>query len=411
MAFLYGLFVRCMFAVIRTAAPFKRKAALLIGGQKNTLSQLGALPPKRGVRHWFHCASLGEFEQGRPLMEALKKQDPKCEIILSFFSPSGYEVRRNFPLAAAVMYLLPDTAENARFFVDKVAPDKVYFIKYEFWPNHMQALQNACIPLYSVCCRFRPGQRFFGFFGGFFRRSLEAVTMFFHQDETSKHLLAKMDLPGRSYVVGDMRFDRVTSSRLEGGGLPTVAAFAGDAPLLVVGSSWPPEEEIVKNYLLMAPADCKVVLAPHDVSEGRLTHIERLLADMTQRYSEAEKAIRPDARVLLVDSIGLLGKIYRHAQYTLVGGGYSGKLHNVLEPASCGASVVFGLRIGKFPEAEELVKAGGAFAFVSTQSAAEWLAKLAVEPDLRKDSGRKAQRFVEENQGATERIMALLTGS
>lgn len=411
MAAFYGLFIRCMFATIRMAALFKRKAALLIDGQKNTRNQLEILPRKQGVRHWFHCASLGEFEQGRPLMEALKKQDPGCEIVLTFFSPSGYEIRKNYPIAAAVMYLLPDTVENARLFVDKVAPDKVYFIKYEFWPNHMQAITKAGIPLYSVCCRFRHGQRFFGLFGGFFRRSLEAVTVFFHQDETSMSLIAELALPGRSVVVGDMRFDRVTSSRLEDGGLSTVAAFAGEAPLMVVGSSWPPEEEIVKNYLLMAPANCKVVLAPHDVSEGRLAHIERLLAGMTQRYSEAEKAIRPEVRVLLVDSIGLLGKIYRHAHFALVGGGYSGKLHNVLEPAACAASVVFGPRISKFPEAEGLVAAGGAFAFVSTQSAAEWLAKMAIEPGLRKCPGVKAQQFVEQNQGATQRIMALLADS
>jgi len=403
MKLLYGLLVRLFFAAIWAGTALNPKARLIILGQRTTREKLSHLAEKKAKRYWFHCASLGEFEQGRPLMEAFKQSDPGCQIILTFFSPSGYEIRKNFPMAEAVFYLLPDTSANARFFVEKVRPDAAFFVKYEFWPNHMQALARQGIRLFSVSCRFRPGQRFFQWWGGFFRSSLGHVTFFYHQDQASKSLLDAAGFAGKSMVSGDMRFDRVRDLAQNANEVPEAIKFKGKGRLLVAGSTWPAEESAILLYLNNAGPDHKVILAPHDVSESRMVEIERLFGNTVVRFSRLEGASA--SRVLLVDSVGLLGRLYGHADFALVGGGFSGRLHNILEPVAYGVPVVFGHKTGRFPEAAALVAAGGGFAESSPEAVAERLLNLSDNAEMRVAAGGAAADFVARNTGATGAIM------
>jgi 3-deoxy-D-manno-octulosonic-acid transferase len=399
---LYTLLIRLFFAGVRLAAAVKPKAHLLVIGQRNTLLTPPEAFEKLKGCYWFHCASLGEFEQGRPLMEALKSIRPDVPLVLTFFSPSGYEIRKNYPLADLVLYLPTDTPPNARWMVGNLRPRSVFFVKYEFWPNFIEEIHRSGAKLYSVSCRFRPGQRFFQWHGGLFRKALSRFDWFFHQDESSMRLLSVIGIADRSSVSGDTRFDRVSHAAIRSLPVPEIEEFKGNSKLLVIGSSWEKEEAAVSELLKRKPDNLKVVIAPHDISEARIAEIEQRFKGHAARFSKGK--FGGEHSVLIMDNIGLLGRIYRHADVALVGGGFSGKLHNILEPAAFGIPVVFGSKIKKFPEAEAIVKAGGGYAVQTPNDAAEIILRLLKEPSFAGESGRASVDFVRKSRGATDCI-------
>lgn len=353
---------------------------------------------------WFHAASLGEFEQGRPLIERIRERHPEYRILLTFFSPSGYEVRKNYKGADIVCYLPFDKPRNVHKFLDIVHPCMAFFIKYEFWKNFLSELHKRRIPVYSVSSIFRKDQVFFKWYGGFYRDVLTNFDQLFVQNETSRRFLAKIGIQ-RVTVVGDTRFDRVLEIREEAKNLPLVKLFKGDSVTLVAGSSWPPDEDLFIEYFNYHP-ELKLIIAAHVIDENHLVEIIGKLKRPYVRYSKANEQNVLKADCLIIDSFGLLSSIYRYGDIAYVGGGFGAGIHNILEAAVYGIPVIFGPRYQKFMEARFLLEAGGGFSIINVQELSVLLDKLTGDPDFLKECGENADRFVKQNLGATERILA-----
>ncbi len=404
--FLYDIGIFCYTLAVWLAAPFNAKARLWIRGRRGIFSQIEQQCRDMDRPVWFHCASLGEFEMVRPLIETLREKRPSVPVVLTFFSPSGYEVRKNYEKADAVFYLPADTPRNARRLVKLFKPRMAVFAKYDFWHHYLHTLKKQDIPVYAVSAVFRPGQRFFRFYGAFFRRALRCFTLIFVQDEASRLLLAQEGIS--SVRAGDTRFDRVASRAAQARDLPAIQVFAGTAPLLVAGSTWEPEEKILARYLSDAPRAMRVLIAPHDISEAHLRAIEQKLPGLTLRYSQFSAQAQPAQPVLLIDNIGLLASVYRYADIALVGGGFSGRLHNILEPAAFGAVVLFGPEHRRFHEAQQLQDAGGAFVVRDVASFSHLLELLLGDKELLLTHAQQAREFVSRHKGATEKILTVL---
>ncbi|MBX7127609.1 MAG: 3-deoxy-D-manno-octulosonic acid transferase [Cyclobacteriaceae bacterium] len=405
MRLFYTLFIVFLDALYRFATLFNAKARLLVNGRKDVFTRLQEKFRSGGdAVVWVHCASLGEFEQGRPLIEALHRSYPTIRILLTFYSPSGYEVRKNYELAYHVDYLPSDTPSHARRLLELVKPSLTVFVKYEFWPNYFQEINRQQIPLLSISALFRADQLFFRWYGGFFLNSLHQVSWFFVQNESSKTLLQQYGL-SRATVAGDTRFDRVQAIIKEAADVRIATRFAGDKPTWVIGSCWMDDLTVLAPFINENQHRIKFILAPHEIDEDTLLSMERQLQVKHLRYSQAAD-LSDDVDCLLIDNIGLLSRLYRYGNYAYVGGAFGKGLHNILEAACYGVPVFFGNRnYKKYNEATELILRGGAF---EVADYADFRAKVRhLEQDERNYELAAAvtRQYVVENLGATGKIM------
>lgn len=399
---MYTIAIYLYALAVRLASLTNRKARLMIKGHRKTWRTLRDHAKERQHYVWFHAASLGEFEQGRPLMERLRREHPEKRILLTFFSPSGYEVRKDYAGADLVCYLPFDTPLNARRFVRLVQPEKAFFIKYEFWHHYIDELHRAGVPVYSVSSIFRNDQIFFRPYGRGYARVLHHFNHFFVQNEDSRRLLNSLGVTQVS-VTGDTRFDRVIDIRNQAKSLPLAAALTGDSRTIVAGSTWPPDEEILIPYFNRHP-ELKLIIAPHEVNEERLRSIEQRLKRPALRYSQATPESSAQADCLIIDGYGLLSSLYRYATLAYVGGGFGVGIHNVPEAAVYGVPVFFGPNNQRFREARDLINEGGSFEVTSADDFQAQADRLLADERALAKSGQAAGDYIRRNSGATEAI-------
>ena len=405
---LYNIAIHAYGAGVKAAALRNSKARRLTEGHKTVFGYLREKMGSGGRWVWVHAASLGEFEQGRPLIERIKRERPELKVLLTFFSPSGYEVRRNYAGADAICYLPFDTPGNARRFVDIVRPEMAVFVKYEFWGNFLTQLSRRGIPTYIISAIFRPSQIFFRSWGGMFRKMLGCFTHIFVQDEASRKLLADVGQTNVNVAV-DTRFDRLTDILRSVVDMPVIDSFTGSGDVrdvLVVGSSWQPDEDIIIPWL-HAHGDVKSIFAPHEFDEGRLSQLRDRLGPDCRLLSELESGaamVTDGVRHIIVDCFGRLASIYRKATMAYVGGGFGAGIHNLNEAAVYGVPVIFGPRHEKFKEASDLIGCGGGFSVGSAQDF-DRTATLLTEDHTRRDAaGKAAGDYISRSVGATDII-------
>ena len=410
---LYSLGISLYAMAVKAASLFHAKARLMVKGQSGTFRMLQEHLEADAEYLWFHAASLGEFEQGRMLMEKIRKQYPQYRLLLTFFSPSGYEVRKNYEGADIVCYLPFDTPGNARRFVEMVHPKMAFFIKYEFWKNYLCQLKRHHIPAYSVASIFRPNQIFFRSYGRHYAKVLDCFARFFVQNEQSYDLLV-----GKGYdnvtIVGDTRFDRVMEIRMQASEEPLAASFAA-APrkektrVMVAGSTWAPDEEILIDYF-NTHEDLLLILAPHVVSESHLKDIENQLHRPSVRLSQADAATASQVDCLIVDCYGKLSSIYRYGEVAYVGGGFGVGIHNVPEAAVYGIPVLIGPNNAKFREVQNLKKCGAVFEIHDGAELGHVLDSFVTHPEEREKAGKAAEMYIQGELGAVDRILATFQG-
>lgn len=409
--FIYSLGLALYALLLRLASPFVPKAAAWVAGREGLLPRIAqALAADTAPRLWVHCASLGEFEQGRPLIEGLRTQYPGHKVVLTFFSPSGYEVRKSWAGADYVFYLPLDTADNAQAFIRSVQPKLAIFVKYEFWYFFLRELRQQQIPAVVVAAIFRPDQVFFRPWGSFFRKILGELSHIFTQNEASAELLRGIGL-ARVSVAGDTRFDTVAATALAPARpLPLAEAFVADgAPTLVAGSIWPEDLPTLAPLLRKHARGMRFIVAPHEVSEAHLLEVEAALPGLTVRYSRATPATVAEARLLLIDNVGMLSQLYRFGRFAYIGGAFGAGLHNTLEAAAFGLPVFFGPRYQRFQEAVELVELGCAFSVQSAQQLESAFDRLYYNEEARLKVQDMSLEYVHTHAGATGRILAQLS--
>ncbi|HTL09355.1 MAG TPA: glycosyltransferase N-terminal domain-containing protein [Chitinophagaceae bacterium] len=414
------LVYRCFLALYRLGAlllsPFNEKAKRWLSGRKDVVTRVSAFvgADARPIV-WFHCASLGEFEQARPLLERIRTQYSHYRILLSFFSPSGYEIRKNYDKADFVCYLPADSPAHAAQWVATVKPVLVVWIKYEYWYYYLRQLQKTRTPLLLVAGIFRPSQPFFAGWGQFHRQMLGCFTWLFVQNQASKKLLGSIGYYENVSVSGDTRFDRVIEIAEDARGLPLVEQFTGASPVIVAGSTWEEDEEELDHFANAHP-EIKFIIAPHEIDEEHIRQIEKLFKhsirySLLQQQSKDENLLTPapsqgNANVLIVDNIGLLATLYKYATIAYVGGGFGNDgVHNVLEAAVYSKPVVFGPVYEKFAEAVDLVERGGAFAIENALALEQLLENLLTNEALYKEAATAAGSYVLSQRGATQKIM------
>lgn len=413
-ASLYNIFIRLYAFLMRLVAFFNPKARQWVEGRRDLMPRLYTdLPPliKGRPVAWFHAASLGEFEQGRPVIEAFRARYPDYFVLLTFFSPSGYEVRKNYAQADYIAYLPNDTSTNARRLVELLRPRLVFFIKYEFWGNYLRQLHQSGAIILSFSTIFLPHFLFFKSYGGFYRRLLGYFTHVLVQNEASAALLRGIGYE-RVTVAGDTRLDRVQQIAGAARDLPEIAAFVGDAPSLIVGSAWESDRSVIVPALNALEIPLKVIIAPHEIHEAELARWEQTLAGTTLRYSAYRAAgFKMEAggtlpQYLLIDNVGMLSSLYRYGQMAYIGGGFGAGLHNILEAATFGLPILFGNRsFHKFQEAVDLVAQEGACAVSDTNDFRQKLDSLLDNPPLRTTRGTIGRTYVLEHTGATRAVM------
>ena len=409
MKLIYSLGVVLYTALIYIASPFSQKARKWTRGRRKWAARLEEYSKSDRPTIWFHCASLGEFEQGRPLIEKLKERAPETRILLTFFSPSGFEIRKRYEKADLVLYLPPDTPGNARRFLRLARPERAIFIKYEFWYNYLEQLQKSEIPVYLVSGIFRKEQPFFRSYGRFFRKHLAGFRHFYIQDENSASLLKEIGIDQYT-VCGDTRFDRVHEISLKAADIEIIERFKCDEKLVVAGSSWPPDEGIIAGYINTNPDNLKWAIAPHEIDAASISRLESLINVPVIRYSEADKGDLTGSRVLIIDNIGLLSSVYRYASIAVIGGGFGKGIHNILEAATWGIPVMFGPNYKRFREAVNLIGHGGAWSFTTDYDFSTILDRFINEDNFLEKSGRSSLLFIRENLGASDIICSdLLT--
>lgn len=400
---LYNLGIYLYYIALYLLFPFSRKPRKMVKGSWVVMRILRQQMEKGSPYIWFHAASLGEFEQGRPLIERIRARYPKYKILLTFFSPSGYEVRKNYRGADIVCYLPMDTPLNARRFIHAVQPKMVFFIKYEFWKNYLDELYREGIPVYSVSSIFRKNQIFFKWYGGIYRHVLKDFTCLYVQNETSKRFLKKLNISNVE-VVGDTRFDRVMEIKEAAMNLPLIERFKQNSPVLVAGSSWQPDEDIFIEYFNHHP-ELKLIIAPHVVDENHLVEIIDKLQRPYMRYSRIKEDRLEEVDCLIIDSYGLLSSIYRYGDMAYIGGGFGTGIHNLLEAAVYGIPVMFGPKHQKFMEAKGLIDAHGGFAIAHDEDFRELMDRFLSDKEYLRESGLNAGNFVQSSSGATEKIL------
>ncbi len=405
MNFLYSIAIHFYAVAIKVAALFNEKAKLFVAGRKNWEQNLKSKIDPKAKYIWVHCASLGEFEQGRPLIEAVKEQFPEYKIVLTFFSPSGYEIRKNYALADVVAYLPLDTKRNARTFISIVNTEKVFFVKYEYWNNYITELHNRKIPLYLVSAIFRKEQPFFSKtpWGKWFLRMLFKVEHLFVQTKVSGELLESVGI--KNYTVsGDTRFDRVAAIAAAAKDIPPVEKFKGSSLLVVAGSTWKPDEELLAAFINQS-SGVKFIIAPHEVSAANVSRIKQSITKPVIEYSKVQESEIANFDVIIIDSIGLLSSLYRYGNIAYIGGGFGVGIHNILEAATFGLPVIFGPKYKKFKEAVDLIDEGGAFKIYCQTSMNRVLHKLTEDETHRRKAAEISKDYVAKNVGSTQLII------
>lgn len=402
---LYNFASHITYVHLQIAQFFSKKLHLFVSGRKQTFTTLKSKLSPTDQTIWFHCASLGEFEQGVPIMEAMRERYPKYKILVSFFSPSGYEVKKNTPIADVVVYLPFDTQKNARKFVSLVQPRFAIFIKYEIWPNYLAELKNQQVPTFLVSGLFRKNQIYFKRFGNFMRKSLSAFDHFFVQDQSSQQLLSNIGLQNTT-VTGDTRFDRVSHQIEQDNRVDFVADFKNKHLCVVCGSTWPEDEDVLISLINQRGTNVKFVIAPHKIDASKIEAFRSKLEHPSVLYSEKEGRQLEDYSVLIVDAIGYLTKIYSYADIAYVGGAMgSTGLHNILEPATFGVPIVIGSNFENFPEAKKLQQLAGLYSVRTPEECNSIFAKLIDDKSFRNQTGMICGHYVNSNTGATHTIM------
>ncbi len=409
MLFIYNLIVVFADFILKITALFNPKIKLFVDGRKSVYKVLSNKIKAYDKTIWFHAASLGEYEQGLPVMERMKSRFPNHLIVLTFFSPSGYEVRKNNTIADVTVYLPLDTQSNVDKFMEIVRPDMAFFIKYEYWPNYLNALKNRETPTYLISGIFREEQLFFKWYGGFYRNALNAFEYFFVQNSKSKDLLLKL---GKSNVTvsGDTRFDRVASILNRDNSLEFIEEFKDNSLTIVVGSSWPKDETMLVSYI-NSSENVKFIIAPHNIKTEQIQALKTSISKKTILFSEVDFTSSKPINlahfdVFIIDTIGILTKIYSYADIAYVGGGFGNPgVHNILEPATFGVPIVIGPNYSHFPEATALVNMEGCISISTQEELNETFDNLIQNQDIRFEKGHICSTFVEMNKNATEIIM------
>lgn len=403
MNFLYNIGIAAYKLAVKLVSPRNRKAKLMLEGQAKTMGYLRERLDPACRYIWIHVASLGEFEQARPLIERLHSEHPNERILLTFFSPSGYEVRKNYTKVDAVCYLPLDLPGNVSAFLDVVNPKMAIFVKYEFWGNYLHSLKERHIPTYLISAIFRPKQRFFRMGGAMFRKMLHCYTHIYVQNEESRQLLKKIGLSNVD-VAGDTRFDRVAGVRAAAKQFPIFEAMTEGQPFtLILGSSWQPDEEIVIPYFNEHP-HMKLIVAPHEFDAERLRVLKSKISRKTALYSQTSQEEAHTLDCIIVDCFGLLSSLYRYGQVAYIGGGFGAGIHNVNEAAVYGIPVIFGPKFDKFKEARDLIALGGGFSINDAEDFKRAMNRLTGDSDFRKTSGNAAGNYIKANLGATDFI-------
>ena len=403
MRFIYSFIIALYTGLIYIVSPFNRKAYLWVSGRKGWADKLREKFHDKGKVIWIHCASLGEFEQGRPVIEKIRGKNPEYRILVTFFSPSGYEIRKDWPFADHVGYLPADTPSNSMKFINIINPSAAIFIKYEFWNNYLTEIYRREIPLFLISGIFRSDQPFFKWYGTFFRSMLKKFTWLFVQDAESYELLSGLGMLNVT-VAGDTRFDRVKKIADTTGEIAKIGQFRGKEKLFIAGSTWSQDEEIIAEYINKDPGKMKWIFAPHEIDGLNIERLEKLLRVKSVKYSEYA-GDESEARVMIIDNIGLLSSAYRYAYVAAIGGGFGKGIHNILEAACWGIPVMFGPNHKKFREANELCEGKGAFSFNSFHEFAVILDKFLTDEVFYLESAKTASAYVNKNTGATDKII------
>lgn len=408
MLFLYNLIIHFSSLVVKLFAFFSPKMKLFVDGRKEVFLTLQSKINSNDQTIWFHAASLGEYEQGVPVIEKIKVQYPNHKIVVTFFSPSGYEVRKNNTVADVTVYLPLDTKSNAQKFIDSIHPERVFFIKYEYWPNYLNELKKRNIKTYLISGIFREKQAFFKWYGGFYRNALKTFDSFFVQNENSKNLLVSIGF-NNVKISGDTRFDRVVSILERDNSLDFIEQFKNNQPIMVVGSSWPKDENLLVNYINNAPDAIKFIIAPHNIKSEQIQELKNSITKKTILFSEIQTnrdlSLR-DYDIFIIDTIGILTKIYSYADIAYVGGGFGQPgVHNILEPATFGVPIIIGPNYSHFAEATALVHLEGCLSISNQNELNNAFNLLIHNEDERREKGHICATFVQMNKGATDIIL------
>lgn len=403
MNILYNFGIYTYKQLVNIASFRNLKARKMKQGHKEIFHYLAQNADPEGGYIWIHASSLGEFEQGRPIIEAIKAHYPEQKIAITFFSPSGYEVRKNYPKADLICYLPFDLPNNVNRFLNILKPKQAIFIKYEFWGNYLNALAKRNIPTYIISAIFRPSQIFFRPYGSYFRRILQNFEHLYVQDENSKKLLKDIGITKVS-VTGDTRFDRVLEIRSQAKELPLIEQFSKGNFTLIAGSSWPKDEEIFIDYFNRHP-EMKLIIAPHEIHEEHIQFILSRLNRTAIRYTQADEKNIQKADCIIIDCFGLLSSIYRYGQVAYVGGGFGAGIHNVPEAAVYGIPVIFGPNHKKFKEAKELIIAGGGFSIYRSEDFELVMDRLLENKEFLSKAGITAGQYIQNNSGASKKIL------
>jgi len=405
MLFVYNLVVVLASQLLKFVALFSPKMKLFVDGRKLVFQTLADKIQSSDKTIWFHAASLGEYEQGLPVIEAIKHQFPNHKIVVTFFSPSGYEVRKNNTVADVTVYLPLDTISNAKQFIDLVHPEMAFFIKYEYWPNYLNELKKQQIKTYLISGILREKQAFFKWYGGFYRNALKTFDYFFVQNESSKKLLQSIGF-NNVKVSGDTRFDRVVSILERDNSLDFIEQFKDNKTTIVIGSSWPKDESLLVNYINQSSDDVKFIIAPHNIKSEQIQELKNAITKKTILFSEKDNVNLSDSNVFIIDTIGILTKIYSYADIAYVGGGFGNPgVHNILEPATFGVPVVIGPNYSHFAEATALVNMEGCISIQNQIQLNEAFDLLLRNEDERLEKGHICSTFVQMNKGATQTII------
>lgn len=405
MLFAYNIIVFIAGYLLKVASVFSPKIKLFVAGRKEVFPVLEQKIKPSDKTIWFHAASLGEYEQGLPVIEKIKEKYPSHKIIVSFFSPSGYEVRKNNTIADATVYLPLDTKKNAQEFLRLIHPDFVFFIKYEYWLHYLNELKKQNTPTYLISGIFRPNQMFFKWYGGFYRKALDTFTYFFVQNQNSKDLLLQLGKTNVS-VSGDTRFDRVAAILEKDNSLEFISQFKNNTLTIVIGSSWPKDENLLIDFINAQHQPIKFIIAPHNIKPAQIEQLKNSITKKNVLFTEKENKNLSDYDVFIIDTIGILTKIYSYADIAYVGGGFGNPgVHNILEPATFGVPIVIGPNYSHFAEATALVNLKGCMVISNLKEMENAFLELIENDTIRAQKGLICSAFVQENRGATNTIL------
>ena len=407
MQLLYSLSIRTFYFLVFIASFFKKKAKLWFAGRQNLFQKISVSNVLQTKNVWFHVSSLGEFEQGRPVIEKFKQKYPNYKIVLTFFSPSGYEAIKNNQIADYIFYLPLDTKKNAKQFIKLIKPEFVFFVKYDFWYFFLKEVHAQKIPLYIFSTIFRKKQIFFRWYGGLYCKMLSFFTHIFVQNKESVELLRTINIQNVT-IAGDTRFDRVIKIAEQSKTFPVIQEFKNNNQIFVAGSSWQPDEEIITKYINNCDLDIKFIIAPHDIKKNNVERICKSISKPVVKYSETKNKELHNYQVLIIDNIGMLSSIYKYGEIAYIGGGFGAGIHNTLESAVYGMPVIFGSKYQKFQEAKELIEIGAGFSINNKTDFNNLMNKFINENSYLTTTSRIARDYVYSKKGSSEKIIMAL---